>query len=368
MSASNPQRIEHIDSIRGIAALLVLVLHATEVFVNFPSVAEQGTLLRDLAFRLDFGKTGVMAFFAISGFVICPSLKGARRAGARRFLISRFFRLYPPFWTSIILFLLVRSLVTEDAVDWRQVLGNIPMLYSAFDVEPVIGLYWTLEVELVFYLLCLILFLCGWLDSPVRLFVVGVVLMAIYQGMVNRPEIRAIVNDAMNNNWLDLPRHLAIMFWGGLFRIWYEDRQRTCAIGGYQVPVVVLVTGLLALILLRPLVVVDLALYSGDGAAFSWAVPYISGICLFILGARYIRITHPFMVWLGTISYSIYLLHPVAIMVLKELVEMNPGTLGGMHLSGYIVASAAMTIILAGLVYICIEKPSIGLGRRLQRR
>ena len=368
MNAKDKQRIDHIDSIRGIAALTVVFIHSSSAFTKFPSIEAQGMLFHDLIFRFHVGMAGVMAFFAISGFVIIPTLRGTKASGTRRFLISRFFRLYPPFWTAIILYLSVKVITEQYSVDWDQVLGNIPMLYTAFDVKPVIGVFWTLEVELMFYLLCLVLFLFGWLDSPVKLFIVGVVLMAIYQGIANRPEVRAAITDATSNVWMDLPRHLAIMFWGGLFRTWYDDRQRVCDILGYQVPVIVLVVGLAFIIVLRPIIVVDVAIYNRDGAAFSWAFPYIAGLGMLVVGALWIRISHPFFVWLGTVSYSLYLLHPVVIMPLRKLVENDPATWGGMHVSVYILVVCVLSILLASLVYLLVEKPSINLGRFLDRK
>ena len=96
-------RINHVDSIRGIAALLVVYMHVSEVFIRqFPAVKGNGTLLYDIARSVDFGRIGVIAFFAISGFVICSSLKGERGFVAAKFLVSRFFRSYPTFWFSIV--------------------------------------------------------------------------------------------------------------------------------------------------------------------------------------------------------------------------------------------------------------------------
>ena len=95
----------HIDAIRGFAALLVAFMHISAGFVKLPGVKAQGTFLYDIAYQLNFGQVGVIAFFAISGFVICPTLKGERSAGVRKFLTSRFFRLFPAFWTSMLLVL-----------------------------------------------------------------------------------------------------------------------------------------------------------------------------------------------------------------------------------------------------------------------
>ena len=84
----------HIDSIRGIAALLVAYTHISDLFIKIPAVKAQGTYLYDIAYHLNLGQVGVIAFFAISGFVICPSLRGSLVQGTRKFLISRFFRLF----------------------------------------------------------------------------------------------------------------------------------------------------------------------------------------------------------------------------------------------------------------------------------
>ncbi len=368
MSVPNQNRIAHIDSIRGVAALLVLFLHTASNFIYFPAVKAQGTLLYDMASDLSFGKTGVIAFFAISGFVICPSLKGQLYTGSRKFVISRFFRLFPAFWTAICLTLLVNFVWQGRAIDWSQVLGNIPMLHSVFHVKPLEGLFWTLEVELVFYLLCLILFLCGWLQKPVILFTLGIVLVAIFQCVIDRPTLRTRILDVAAIHWVGMPEYLAIMFWGGLFRAWYDDRQGVCSIRGYQIPIVVFVVALLFIILLRHLISVEIYAYYGDFNLLKPAIPYFLGLGLFVVGSIYIKVTNPFFVWLGTISYSIYLLHPVVFIGVIHLVKTNLLKWGDMHLSVYLLICTTLTILLSGLVYRCIEKPAINLGRYLKTR
>jgi peptidoglycan/LPS O-acetylase OafA/YrhL len=368
MNAPNAHRMVHIDSIRGIAALLVIFKHATAAFVDMPAVKDKGTLLYDIAYNLQFGKTGVIAFFAISGFVICASLKGGKSSGAKNFLISRFFRLYPAFWAAIFLTVLVQFVWMARDIDWTRVFGNAAMLYSAFHVKPFLGIFWTLEVELIFYLLCLLVFLCGWLHKPVMLFLVGLLLMAVFQFISHRPELRATITDTMNYNWIEMPRYLAIMFWGGLFRIWYDDRQKVCSVGGYQIPVIVLVVALLFLILLYPLIVTDKFIYNGNIQYFHLAIPFILGLGLFLIGALYVKLTNAFFVWLGAISYSLYLLHPVAIFIIKNLIDTKLLVLGDVHLSIYLLICTALSLFMAGLVYHFIEKPAIAGGRYLRNR
>lgn len=362
-------RIGHIDSIRGIAALLVVYMHTTSLFMWFPEVKAQGTFLADLAAVFDFGRIGVLTFFAISGFVICPSLKGDRRIGTRKFLISRFFRLYPAFWFSIILALLVMFVWRGRAIDLGQVLGNSFMLYSAFQVEPLQGLYWTLEVELVFYMLCLCLFLSGVLQKPAFLFLIGILLMAVQTLIFANPELATNISDTLSDHWKRMPWHLSIMFWGGLFRVWYENRDAAYRFFGLHVPVVALVVILAGLILLRPVLQVERAVENGAPLMkILEHMPYIFGIGLFVIGALYIKLNNPVMVWLGTISYSLYLLHPVAGRTLAWSIRKYFPQWADMHLSVYLIVSVALTILLAAIAYYFVEKPAIAYGRSLQRR
>jgi peptidoglycan/LPS O-acetylase OafA/YrhL len=368
LKISQSNRMGHIDSIRGIAALLVAFRHFSEGYITMPAVKAHGTFLYDIAYQLEFGHLGVIAFFAISGFVICPTLKGGKYDGARKFLISRFFRLFPAFWMSIVLILSTRYLWFGSIPDLPQVLGNIPMLYSFFHVEPIQGLYWTLEVELIFYFLCLSLFLSGWLHKPDSLFFVGLVLIAVSQWIFSRGDIVREIEHTLGGAWINLPWNLAIMFWGGLFRIWYDKRQQTCSLGSYQIPIVVLVVVLLSAILWRPVVVTSTWVVQGKFDKIHEMLPYFFGLGLFIVGALYIKLNNRFLVWLGTISYSLYLLHPIAYGFVRMLIKTHFPDLKDLHLSVYLLVSILAAILLAGLVYHLIEKPAIKIGRYLQNR
>lgn len=127
-----------------------------------------------LASVAKFGYLGVNLFFAISGFVIFLSAQGAT---PRTFAASRVARLYPAYWFAILATVLVVRLgvLPKLAVPWRDVLINFTMLTHWFGVNFVDGAYWSLAVELHFYIMVWLalrlnalrhapIFLAGWLS------------------------------------------------------------------------------------------------------------------------------------------------------------------------------------------------------------
>ncbi|KRF23265.1 hypothetical protein ASG95_00640 [Phycicoccus sp. Soil803] len=138
------------DGLRLVAALAVLVFHFTA-----RSSDAWGQPTREVwpgVSRLSqYGELGVNLFFLISGFVILMSAWG-RTVGD--FAVSRVVRLFPAYWFGVLAtgFLLMVIWPDKQVRAW-QVLGNLTMVQSALGVSHVDGVYWTLWVELRFYLL-----------------------------------------------------------------------------------------------------------------------------------------------------------------------------------------------------------------------
>jgi peptidoglycan/LPS O-acetylase OafA/YrhL len=107
-----------------------------------------------------YGFLGVNLFFIISGFVI---LMTAQHGCLRRFLVSRVTRLYPAFWACCTLTAVVVGLADDPRfiVDFSQWLINMTMMSGFVGVSSVDGVYWSLFVELKFYLLVLVLIYFG---------------------------------------------------------------------------------------------------------------------------------------------------------------------------------------------------------------
>jgi peptidoglycan/LPS O-acetylase OafA/YrhL len=156
-------RLFILDGLRLLAATMVVFYH----YIGVPNatIGHQGTTkavawgtsaanvfpagLRGVA---GYGWTGVELFFMISGFVICMSGWGRRPAD---FFVSRVVRLVPAYWaaTAVTVLVLVVFPRLSQGVNPSVVLANLTMVQPAYGVQNLVPAYWTLFVELTFYLL-----------------------------------------------------------------------------------------------------------------------------------------------------------------------------------------------------------------------
>ena len=143
------ERIDELDALRGIAALFVVFFHYT-----------MGRPEAKLGFKL--GATGVDLFFIISGFVIFMSLN--KITNSTQFVINRISRLYPAYWATVtitFLLMVVYSLYKSEVFFSENLLnyfGNMTMCQFYFNIPNLDGPYWTMIIELLFYIIMLVLF------------------------------------------------------------------------------------------------------------------------------------------------------------------------------------------------------------------
>ncbi len=95
-----------------------------------------------------FGWVGVQIFFVLSGFVIAFSLRGTALDFGRR----RFLRLYPTAWICVLITLVLLAAVTDMPA--QTLLAGALRSATLWPSGPwIVGVYWTLPVELSFYVL-----------------------------------------------------------------------------------------------------------------------------------------------------------------------------------------------------------------------
>ncbi len=336
------KRLDYLDALRGIAALMVVFTH-----VYAPLLGDVW-LFREL---LDIGKLGVLWFFMISGVVIPFSLRPVTD-GPRRFVISRILRLYPAYWLSLLLYLTMLHLSGGFFPPWAQVMANATMLQALLGFDDVIGLYWTLFIELVFYALCLLLFFTGRLyDLATRTrCALGMLLLGL---------ALAVLRDLTERKLpVALPLALSLMFFGSLWRQWLlgeHSRALTRSL--------ILIVGAYG-VLLPPTLLLGYNQDMGNGETGArYLFTYGAAILSFVLLTGVVRLRHPGLVWLGSISYSLYLLHPSMLLLGNLLLK-------GVHVAPlyHALLATLLTLAIAHLCFRFIETPFIQLGKRLNNR
>jgi peptidoglycan/LPS O-acetylase OafA/YrhL len=146
MTPSAPTRIAFLDSLRLMAALLVLTQHLFE---------KRDGVVKAWLIPMAPGVMGVAIFFFISGYVI--PMVARNGLNVREFMIRRLFRIFPLYLVTLALmaaagatgFLPKFGFIAEAPFAiWA---ANILLVAEYIGVRPFLGVSWTLAVELVWY-------------------------------------------------------------------------------------------------------------------------------------------------------------------------------------------------------------------------
>lgn len=150
---AEPPRLHVLDLLRFCAASAVAAFHLFAA-AGVAYTTDPSGIVSPLGWQASrYGFMGVHLFFMISGFVICMSSWGRSLA---QFATSRAARLMPAYLFAVVMTASIASLWPSA---WRpapsifQVLGNLTMVQTMISVPNLEGVYWTLLVELKFYLL-----------------------------------------------------------------------------------------------------------------------------------------------------------------------------------------------------------------------
>ena len=317
------ERFQELDGLRGLAALSVLLFHYLSRY------DQMYTPRGDVPFGFPYGANGVALFFIISGFVIFMTLKRCKTASD--FVVSRFSRLYPAYWAAALLTYAVGSVCPLPGQHYTtiQLILNATMLQGFMNVESIDGVYWSLNVELCFYAVMLGLFLSGMLHNTVRLCLVWLAA-------------------AQSTYWLsilgiDVPwkiQQVFILAYAELFVagiVFYE----IYADGINKTRAVLLVLCFFVHIIEHGAASIPPAL-----VIFALVAIAVSGRAWF-LGVR------P-LVWLGTISYALYLIHQmIGFTIIRMLTEYKFPSALSVPITIFIV------LVLASTVTYLVEQPGM---------
>jgi peptidoglycan/LPS O-acetylase OafA/YrhL len=317
-------RITELDGLRGFAVCFVVLFHLLsrydalyghpELHIHFPS-----------------GRIGVDLFFMISGFVILMTLD--RTKTLKEFVVSRFSRLYPAYWVAVFLTFAVVKIfgLPGRETTLPEGLINLTMVTSALKIRGVDGVYWSLQAELLFYVMMSVIVFSGNRKALIPILAVLTSLYSVLRFFV--PDLHTLPF----NLWavlrvVDLPFIHLFLF--GI--VCYEARNKRIK-NPYW---------LYALCLIPPIVEgpglnlgVLLSFYALFGAASQLDFP--------IMRARWI-------VFIGTISYPLYLVHQnISYVILRGLYGVHTPDLVA------ILIALVSVLLLATALSFGVEQPAM---------
>lgn len=327
-------RLDFLDAVRGVASLVVVLHHTLE------------SLSRDYNHwsheHIDFGRVGIVAFFMVSGYVVGLTLTSQ---SPRTFAVRRFWRLYPIYWLTTLLWAgvwLLSGHSFEPDLSLFIVTTNVLMVQGFVGVLSILGPGWTLGIEIAFYTQSVV-------TKFTRLFNraawIGFGWLSVFATLAMSNALRGSAFAAV------VP---LMMFTASLgFAVYRWDQVRDRTVFALLAAALFVVPGLghaLATTEDKP----------GVWPASGFNTSYLAGLALFgLFYAGRATASPRWVLWLGAVSYSLYLIHVTVI----QIVGLTPAWLAGPAVAIPLVAAASL--LAAGLLHRFVEQPCTNVGRRL---
>lgn len=277
------------------------------------------------------GRGGVTLFFLLSGYLIFQSVQ---REPAAIFALRRFFKVMPSYWINILVILALDLALTHFAhVSWKSYASDATVLTDILGLPPTSGVFWTLFIEIKFYVFALIQY--ALLGSRYNL-VVAAALLAV-EG--------------------------AVWTWRGhgsttlaYFPVFYLGIEIALAEANEwsRVHIARVIGTTLAL-------AASLYLFL-DRLKVASAAYLVTAAILFVVAQRF-RFNSRVFVFLGVTSYSAYLYHSL---VMGWLIETFPVNRASPAIFMLLVGVFAAAVVVGALMCRLVEVPLVRLGRRLE--
>lgn len=344
----NSSRYVSIDGVRGYLAFGVFVHHYILQWIYLHD-GRSGS--PPLNFENQFGKTSVAVFFMITAFLFWGRANSKKKMDWKSFLVSRLFRIYPLY----LVFILAICIGVGYRSHWMafepplaiateifKLLFFRPPYINHYDGNSIGGVNWTLLYEAWFYL-CLPLFVFIFLRTNAiwkKLVALGLAIALLLVNHLQPLTVASFIGGIAAVHWINNEK---------LLKIAQSNAATLVALGclAYE--------GIFIYDPFNPLGIALLTVFF---------VTIASGNTLF--GLLRIRAA----LWLGEISYSIYLIHCIILwVVMKNVLPSLPSfhpTLA--WLAGSVICLTFLVVLLPSATYLYIERPFIALGHRLANR
>jgi peptidoglycan/LPS O-acetylase OafA/YrhL len=367
------------DGLRAIAAVGILVHHT--------AYASRGALSDTFGPYFAEMNVGVFIFFVISGFLLYYPFARAHLAtrptpGARAFLIRRAGRIYPAYWVALIFGLYLLPAHFIEFTSTKETVLNFLLLQRytrSANIYAGLPQSWTLVIEVSFYVFVP---LYGWALSRIarraglRVELAGIALLLAVGAAVQAWSTWGKPWQPLNV----LPFYLGVFGLGMLMavgRAWVDERGETPSwlewVGRYPLLWWALAAAC-AVVTVEWLGIPASGTFSRSDAFVKLQLHALLGMFVVLpavfgpqdrgLIRRGLRLKP--MVYLGLISYGIYLWHLTVIpLVRDEWWGRAPQSVGFWQL---VIPVFVLTVVVATVSYYVVERPCIDLAHKVSRR
>src|SRR5471030_1682202 len=367
-SSFNGRHYPQLDALRGIAALMVVLNH-------FVQVGPLWWVAKSPLRVLTLGHEAVILFFILSGFVLTLQLMSGRRVTYRDYVVKRICRIYLPYLCVLFAAFSAISLINVEPIAWagswfndiwtgsfsgREILDHLLFIgqYKANRVLPVI---WSLIYEMRISLMMPLVVYCVSRFSARTCLAAALCISLVSFAFAMGRNTDQTSRPSFSGDWA-MTAHYLGMFIVGATLAFHRVRWQQWLAKGNRITLV-LAASLTLYFLSRSI----MSITSGvlGQYIFDWCV--VAGaaglVCTAIASRRFtLALAKRPIVFLGTISYSLYLTHTV---VLLTVVHLMPAS-GSAWRS--IVTAAVLVIPVGAVTHFVVERPSILLGKFLTGR
>jgi peptidoglycan/LPS O-acetylase OafA/YrhL len=320
-----------VDALRAILILSVMFFHYFVYWAPPYTATDHYHYQHTYPHWIGIGSLGVHVFFAVSGYVITMTLERSRDLSD--FLFRRFARLFPAYFCCSLLTFAFLKVSNSDlyAITFFDWLASLTVHADRIGFKFVDGSYWSLGVEVRFYIWVAIFFFL--LKSRFWIGMVFFGLLAVVQDMFSLH---------FTNFWL-LGAYIAFLLLGMSFR-YFEEGNKLAGTCTFAV-------GLLLYVLRAP----GLAI---AGQHVLWANLYVlallSGLFVATNTKLFDKVNFGVLSYLGRLSYCFYLLHQAIGVTIIERINRTlllPELL-------VVTVAAMFTLLLAAAIYHGVEEPA----------
>ncbi|MDR5766023.1 MULTISPECIES: acyltransferase [unclassified Caballeronia] len=362
-------RYHQLDSLRGIAALTVVFSHYSQITLTH--------WLQHVPWRaIAEGHSAVILFFALSGFALAMQITGDSRPGFAEFIVKRVCRIYIPYLIAVLAAYTAYCLLYRSNLSWtgewvnqawhagidrHDLLDHLYFVipFSNSTLDPVLwSLVYEMRISLIFPLLVVVVFATPVWFSVALSMCFSLAAFGYYHHLQ-----RTLLDASIQGEWMPTIHYMSMFVLGALIARYREAI--SSKLGAYSARTLF---GALLICLALYVLVGSITRHSISNDvlrsfADDWIIlPAVTGILVLAIALRPFAafLTARPLIFLGEISFSLYLLHCI---VLLGVLHYFGETYQGMSL--IIAAVLILPVSIAG--YYAVEKPSIRLGRYLTR-